>query len=147
MDHEPSASPLQPGTFNVISGNVGGVELRSGHGIDTCRGQPDRHRRQRAEAIGNDGDGIDVVDSAPNTIGGTAAGAGNLISANAGAGVSISGAARGRQRRRRQQDRHRHRRDRWRSGNAGSGIVISEGSSSNSIGQPPARAAIGSRAT
>ena len=42
-------------------------------------------------ALANAGDGITVFDSFSDTIGGTAAGAGNIISANVGEGVHISG--------------------------------------------------------
>ena len=43
-------------------------------------------------ALGNSGPGVEIGDySSGNTIGGSAPGTGNLISANAGAGVSISG--------------------------------------------------------
>jgi Right handed beta helix region len=84
--------PLQPGTFNVISGNgAGGVELE-GQGSNLVAGNLIGTDVTGQEAIRNDGDGIDLIDTAPNTIGGTAADAGNLISANLGAGVSISGA-------------------------------------------------------
>ncbi len=37
--------------------------------------------------LGNSGDGIGLSDSGDNTIGGTAAGAGNVISANGGDGI------------------------------------------------------------
>ncbi len=44
-------------------------------------------------ALGNGHDGVDLVGSSVNTIGGTTAGAGNLISGNASDGVGITGPA------------------------------------------------------
>ncbi len=79
---------------NIISANAGdGVDLSNGAtdtliqnnyvGVDQTGTQP----------LGNAGDGISI-DSAPKTtIGGTAQGSGNVISANAQAGVSIQGSA------------------------------------------------------
>jgi parallel beta-helix repeat protein len=61
---------------NVIQGNLIGTNVAGTVGLS------------------NAGDGIDVLGGAHNnTIGGTAAGAGNVISGNAGDGVSISGNA------------------------------------------------------
>ena len=48
-----------------------------------------------AVALGNGVDGVRVNDATGNLIGGTAAGAGNLISANTGAGVNIIGGGNG----------------------------------------------------
>ena len=42
--------------------------------------------------IGNQADGVDIVDSPANTIGGTSAGAGNLFADNGGDGVDLDGA-------------------------------------------------------
>ena len=41
-------------------------------------------------ALANGGDGVDLSSAPPNTIGGTAAGAGNVISGNAQAGIQIT---------------------------------------------------------
>ena len=43
-------------------------------------------------AMGNGGDGIAIENAAASTIGGTAAGQGNLISGNAGDGIEVYGA-------------------------------------------------------
>jgi hypothetical protein len=83
--------PLQ-GTFNVISGNVTGGIALEGQGSNLVAGNLVGTDITGTVALGNTGDGIDVVDSVNNTIGGTESGVGNLISANSGAGVSISGA-------------------------------------------------------
>ncbi len=70
---------------NVISANGGGItsftatnNLIQGNliGTDITGARP----------LGNGGDGIDMVDSGDDTIGGTTAGAGNVISANGGNG-------------------------------------------------------------
>ena len=88
--------PLQ-GTFNLISGNSeGGVELE-GRGSDRVSGNLIGTDITGTLPLGNGGDGIDVIGSPSNIIGGTAlsggtsAGTGNVISGNLGAGVSILG--------------------------------------------------------
>jgi hypothetical protein len=83
---------LTPGLGNVISGNAqNGAEIAGsaamgnqllGNHIGTDVGG--------AARLGNGGDGVRVFGSA-NTVGGTTAGAGNLISANGGAGVGLVG--------------------------------------------------------
>jgi titin len=81
------------GAGNVISGNAGdGIQLGYGSviqgnliGTDVTGSQP----------LGNGGNGIRVFgyfQSLGNTIGGTAAGAGNIISANGGDGISMPAA-------------------------------------------------------
>jgi hypothetical protein len=88
--------PLQ-GAFNLISGNTqGGVELE-GQGSNHVSGNLIGTDITGTRPLGNLGDGIDVI-GAPSSmiggteaIGGTAAGTGNLISANSGSGVSILG--------------------------------------------------------
>ena len=79
----------------MISGNDGdGIDVASGVDQHADPGQLRRHRRRpEPKSLGNGGDGY-VDRAAPGTtIGGTAQGAGNVISANAQAGVSIQGAA------------------------------------------------------
>ena len=85
---------------NLISGNTGEGIVFSGAGTTAAPGNnvvegnfigTDRGD----DSLGNGLGGITLVDSAGNTIGGTAAGAGNLISGNGGAaqpGISLSGA-------------------------------------------------------
>ena len=76
------------GVGNVISGNSEGVDvvgsgnLIAGNKVGTISAG--------TAALGNDGDGIDVSAN-DNTIGGTAAGAGNEISGNSGDGIEIGG--------------------------------------------------------
>ena len=73
-----------PGSGNVISGNEGhgidfhGGQRRPGHG---SRGQLHRHRSTGTLNLGNAGTGI-VLWSNNITIGGTTAGAGNVIANN-----------------------------------------------------------------
>ena len=59
----------QTSTGNLIEGNYIGVDITG------------------RVAFGNGGDGIAMIDSGGNTVGGTAAGAGNVISANGGDGI------------------------------------------------------------
>ena len=130
----PGGDAALQGRFNVISGNVqGGIEL-GGQGSNLVAGNLIGTDISGTVALGNGGDGIDVVGTASNTIGGTASGAGNLISANARDGISISAGASGGN-------------DVFGNvigtdinatqalGNAGSGIVIS-GAQNNAIGSP-----------
>ena len=78
------------GTPQVISGNATGVFINGGLrtvvqnnfiGTDVMG----------TIALGNLSDGVLILDSSDNTIGGAAAGAGNVISANFGSGVVIDG--------------------------------------------------------
>ncbi len=75
---------------NVISGNAyGGVEIVFS-ASNLIEGNLIGTDAAGTVAIGNGGDGVDLGDAATgNTIGGSAAGAGNLISGNAGNGVQI----------------------------------------------------------
>ncbi|MCA1686786.1 MAG: right-handed parallel beta-helix repeat-containing protein, partial [Planctomycetia bacterium] len=77
------------GAGNVISGNGLGVQIEAsgtsvqGNFIGTDKGG--------TAPLGNAGDGVRVVGGVSNTlIGGTAAGAGNLIAANGGAGIDVT---------------------------------------------------------
>ena len=75
---------------NVISGNAyGGVEIVFG-ASNLIDGNLIGTDAAGTVAIGNGGDGVDLADaSTGNTIGGSASGAGNLISGNAYDGVQI----------------------------------------------------------
>ena len=65
------------------------MSLLGGNG-QPCRRQPHRHGRRRQSALGNSRDGVEIESGATgNTIGGTYAGAANLIAFNAGSGVAV----------------------------------------------------------
>jgi hypothetical protein len=73
------------GAPNLISGNKrDGVRLDTAGSGNSVLGNA---------ALGNTGDGIDVINTVGVTIGGTAFGAGNVISGNGAHGVEIAGAA------------------------------------------------------
>ncbi len=78
------------GAANVISGNPSGVVIQSGSG-NLLEGNLIGTTFDGLTALGNAGAGITINGSANDTIGGTVAGAGNLISANSGAGVDLTG--------------------------------------------------------
>jgi uncharacterized repeat protein (TIGR01451 family) len=82
---------------NIISGNGAGgstgvgVFIASGAGANLVQGNYIGTDVTGAVALGNRSGGV-LISSAPKSqLGGTAAGAGNLISGNGGAGVSVSG--------------------------------------------------------
>ena len=79
---------------NVISGNLAdGVDVEGASVGTILQGNYVGVDQTGTQPLGNAGAGISV-DAAPGTtIGGTAVGAGNVISANTGAGVSIYGGA------------------------------------------------------
>ena len=80
----------------MISGNAGdGIDVASGVTSTLIEGNYIGVDQTGADALGNSGDGISVAEAAGITIGGTAEGAGNVISANLGSGVRIEGAAPG----------------------------------------------------
>ncbi len=83
------------GAGNVISGNGGsGVEVHgtSANG-NSVSGNVIGLTAAGTAALGNAADGVTVYNGAStNTVGGTAAGAGNVISGNGGAGVRFGGA-------------------------------------------------------
>ena len=84
-----------PAARNVLSGNLQGVQVNSiGATGNTVQGNYIGTDKTGTVALGNTpGDGIQVVSGASNnTIGGTAVGAGNVISGNAQDGVSLFGA-------------------------------------------------------
>jgi autotransporter-associated beta strand protein len=78
------------GAGNVISGNVNGVEIGgSGTMGNLVEGNYIGTNAMGSAAVGNSGGVIVSAGATSNTIGGTAAGAGNLISGNSGVGVDI----------------------------------------------------------
>jgi hypothetical protein len=80
-----------PGTANVISGNRNdGVELLSGTSANLVVGNLIGTDVSGTTGLGNGGFGLAIEDSTANTVGGTAAGVGNVISAN-GFGIVMSG--------------------------------------------------------
>jgi len=81
-----------PGARNIISGNdVDGVEIDSTTFNNFVMGNYIGTDSTGSAAIPNGGDGVLIEDSRNNLIGGTAAGAGNLISGNGKFGVRIDG--------------------------------------------------------
>jgi hypothetical protein len=76
-----------PGPGNLISGNGTGVQVDSSGNL--IQGNLIGTDVTGSTAVGND-TGVSIT-AAFNTVGGTAAGAGNLISANAGDGLTLSG--------------------------------------------------------
>jgi parallel beta-helix repeat protein len=78
------------GARNLISGNSGsGVEIYQNSISMTVQGNFIGTDVTGQFALGNGTGGVVIVDSSQNTIGGTASGAGNLISGNGGNGVVI----------------------------------------------------------
>jgi hypothetical protein len=78
------------GAGNVISGNLGnGVELIQGANGELVQGNRIGTDVTGTVALGNGGDGI-LIATSGNIIGGTAAGAGNVVSANQANGIEIS---------------------------------------------------------
>src|SRR5439155_199601 len=84
-------------TRNVISGNTGdGIDIVSGP--STIQGNYIGTNAAGTSAVGNTGDGVKISDSGGScTIGGTSAGAGNLISGNTNHGIEIRSANGGNQ--------------------------------------------------
>jgi hypothetical protein len=78
---------------NIISGNDGsGIILTGGTQGDVIQGNYVGTNVTGTAPLANAGDGIFLVNIATNnTIGGTAAGAGNLVSGNRGNGIEING--------------------------------------------------------
>jgi hypothetical protein len=81
---------VAPGAGNVISGNGGdGIRNRGTFGGTTISGNLIGTDITGTAALGNGGNGIEIANSRGNIIGGTADGAGNVISANGGDGILI----------------------------------------------------------
>ena len=85
---------VEAGARNVISGNTRfGVYLTNGSGGNLVQGNFIGTDATGSAALGN-AVGVELGSDAPgNTIGGVAAGAGNLISGNVGRGISIRGSS------------------------------------------------------
>ena len=80
-----------PGARNVISGNGGGVRIGDGAGDNRLQGNFIGTDATGTARLGNQGFGVILQGPAPNTlIGGTAAGARNVISGNGQAGIWIN---------------------------------------------------------
>lgn len=84
---------ITPEERNVISGNIVGMEIRGASATNnSVQGNFIGAAANGIRTIGNSHNGVLLSDGASfNTIGGTAAGARNIISANGQAGISISG--------------------------------------------------------
>jgi hypothetical protein len=79
-----------PGAVNVIAGNTGnGIFLAAGANGIVIQGNFIGTNASSAANLGNGGDGIRIDSSSSNTIGGAAAGAGNVISSNGGNGITL----------------------------------------------------------
>ncbi len=83
------------GAGNIISGNTGdGVDITgSGTTGNVVEGDYIGTNGGGTAALANGGDGVAISSAVGNTIGGMAAGAGNLISGNLGVGVAVNGTA------------------------------------------------------
>jgi parallel beta-helix repeat protein len=87
---------IAPGAGNLISGNggfgiglFGGVLISGGATGNLVQGNLIGTDATGTAALGNIGTGVNIFHGSGNAVGGTAAGAGNLISGNMGTGVSI----------------------------------------------------------
>jgi uncharacterized repeat protein (TIGR01451 family) len=75
---------------NTISGNGDdGIQLELGSSGTIIQGNRIGTNLAGTAALGNTNDGVRIFGSSSNTIGGTTAGAGNLISGNSGDGIAI----------------------------------------------------------
>lgn len=80
------------GAGNVISGNGrGGVRVEFGSSGTLIQGNKIGTDATGTQTLGNAGRGVVISESWDNTVGGTVAGAGNLISANNLSGVRVTG--------------------------------------------------------
>jgi titin len=80
------------GAGNVISGNGGSgvVFAVAGTTGNLVAGNLIGTNSTGTAALANSNDGVDIINSSANTVGGTAAGAGNVISGNGGDGIDIT---------------------------------------------------------
>jgi titin len=84
------------GAGNVISGNGwDGVAVAGGSSANVIQGNDIGTRADGTNPLGNGSLGVSISNSNGNAVGGTAAGAGNVISANASHGVQVAGNATG----------------------------------------------------
>jgi parallel beta-helix repeat protein len=82
-----------PGARNIISGNTyGGVQMAPATG-NVVQGNYIGTDITGTQALGNGNAGVTISGGANNTVGGTAAGAGNLVSGNPKFGISIEGSS------------------------------------------------------
>lgn len=77
-----------PGARNLVSGNTADYGIAEDGGSSIMQGNFIGTDRSGATALPNTGPGL-YVDSGNDTVGGTASGAGNLISGNSGSGIKI----------------------------------------------------------
>ena len=85
------------GARNVISGNTSNGVGLAGANDTIVQGNYIGVTADGATALGNSDDGIDISSGSGNVVGGTAAGAGNLISGNLNPGVDLGSGATGTQ--------------------------------------------------
>jgi len=84
------------GAGNVISGNGQvGLTLLTNVSGTIVQGNKIGTNAAGTVAVRNNTDGVEIADAPSNIIGGTSAGAGNLISGNTGSGLVVSGSANG----------------------------------------------------
>ena len=122
---------------NIISANtVDGIQIRNaGTSNNVVLGNYIGLDVTGTVDLGNTNQGVAIFGSATNnTIGGTAAGAGNVISGNNGEGVRITGSGHDRQRRAGESDRHQRRRDTAGVANSRQGVWIDNAAANNTIG-------------
>ena len=74
---------------NVISGNIGNGVLIAGGGSNTVESNYIGLTGDGTTALGNSGNGVQIIDSPGNTIGGES---GNVVSGNTGEGIRVDGA-------------------------------------------------------
>jgi len=90
QDDQADLGSALPADRNVISGNLGdGVLIENGADYNNVAGNYIGLRKGGAAALANGANGVHVVDGVSAFIGGTAAGAGNVISGNSAAGIMI----------------------------------------------------------
>ena len=82
------------GARNVISGNVGGGVFLGLGSSNTVQGNLIGTTATGTQDLGNTGDGIRLLNSSGNLIGGATAAARNIISGNEGSGISIEAISR-----------------------------------------------------
>jgi parallel beta-helix repeat protein len=82
------------GARNVLSGNQGnGIRISGADAENSLiAGNYIGTTANGSLALGNSGDGVRIADASGNTIGGTVAGAGNVIAGNQANGVEVAGA-------------------------------------------------------
>lgn len=80
---------------NVISGNAGGINIQNGSNGNILENNFVGTDTTGTVALNNTGNGIDVIDSSNNLIGGTTAASRNLVSGNGSVGISIADAGAG----------------------------------------------------